>query len=314
MINKTTITTTALLAGLAVATTGYADPGAMTTSDQTGDQAGDKAWTVKADVQGSYGKYYGSELRDDTWTAGLFVAADYRDEAGLTLGYNRTKVTYKLGIEDLKQNTYYASGRVHFDGGNLDGRFTARVDGYYIDNDDPTKNTDEGRIIAPQVSYMSNDKNLYVDMGYALSNYSGSLTLHQFTPTVGFGFNEQYDWVQLRGYVIHSSNSVRTDGKDNTYSLEGKWFHYFKPGAMLGLERVQATVLAGKRIFAVDSDAGSVYNLAYLQKSSVSVGAKWNLGGGWGILAIAGYERYEDADIDDDYDNRFGYLDLSKSW
>jgi hypothetical protein len=165
-----------------------------------------------------------------------------------------------------------------------------------------------------RLSLRSDQGLLQADLGYALSSYHGNLALHQFTPTVGFGFNEQYDWVQLRGYIIHSSNSQRTEGKTNTYSLEGKWFHYFKPGALLGLDRVQATVLAGKRIFAVDGDAGAVYNLADMQKGSLSLGANWKLGGGWAILAIGGYERYEDGDIDDDYDNRFVYLDLSKSW
>lgn len=271
-------------------------------------------WDVQVDVQASTGDYSGSSQRNDVNNIGAFVSADYLDKFGFTLGYNRTQIDFKGNIKDIDQDTFYASARTFVTPSSLDGKLKLRLDFYNVDNNDPTRNTDEGRIVAPQISYTPFNKNWYVDLGYTHSNYSGDLSLEQWTPTVAFALNNQYDWIQIRGYFIDSSNSARTQGEGNTEALEAKWTHYFKPGAVFGVDRFYATGLIGNRMYAVDSDAASVYNLSDIQKGSLSLGAEWDLSDSWNVLFIAGAERYENQTINDSYENRYAYLNISKKW
>jgi hypothetical protein len=276
-------------------------------------QAGDE-WDVKVDLQGSYGDYAKSTEREDLWSAGLIVTADYLDNVGFTVGYNKTEVNYTPGTPKLTQDALFASVRFHDTPDLLPGRLTYRLDGHLIENDDPTGNTDEGRILAPQIAYLAFDKSLYLDLGYAHSSYAGDLTLTQWTPTLGIGLNQGNDWLQLRGYLIHSSNASRTQGKEDTSAVEAKLTHYFGSDAPLGIDRLQATLLGGQRMYAVDGDAGAVYNLADIQKGSLSLGGAWDLDDSWSVLLVGGLEKYENQDISDEYDNRYLYFDVNRKW
>lgn len=269
-------------------------------------------WRIKADLQGSYGNYGNSVLRKYTWSTGLFIAADYDDNIGFTVGYSRTDVNYKLGIQRLSQDSYFASLRKYLileDG----GRLTFRLDGHLINNNDPTNGTDEGGIVAPQISYLSADKSLYLDLGYAHSSYGGDLTLDQWTPTIGIGFNQNNNWLQLRGYLIYSSNTSRTQGKQETYGIEAKLTHHFAPNP-IKISRLQLIGLAGQRMYAVDSDAGSAYNLADVQEGSVALSAAWDLDHAWSMQLIGGWELYENKDIGDAYSNRYVFFNVNKNW
>jgi len=274
----------------------------------------DDEWDIKVDLQGNYGDYADSTQRDSLWSAGVIVTADYLENVGFTVGYNRTEVTYTPGTPKLNQDALFASLRYYDTPDILPGRLTYRLDGHLINNDDPTGNTDEGRIIAPQIAYLAFDKSLYLDLGYAHSSYAGDLTLDQWTPTLGVALNQGNDWLQLRGYLIHSSNAVRTQGKQDTSAVEAKLTHYFGPDALLGIDRLQSGLLAGQRMYAVDGDAGAVYNLADIQKGSLSLGGSWDFGESWSMLMVGGLEKYTNEDISDDYDNRYLYLDVSRKW
>jgi hypothetical protein len=269
-------------------------------------------WKIKTDLQGSYGNYNNSVLRKSTWSTGLFIAADYDRTMGFTAGYSRTQVNYKLGIQRLSQDSYFGSIRKYLMLDNKD-KITFRIDGHLINNNDPTNGTDEGGIVAPQISYLTADKSLYLDLGYAHSSYGGDLTLDQWTPTLGIGFNQNSDWIQLRGYLIYSSNASRTQGKQDTYSVEAKLIHYFSPNP-INISRLQLIGLAGQRMYAVDSDAGSVYNLADIQKGSVALSSLWDLSQSWSAQLIGGWEFYENKNINDKYSNRYIYFNVSKNW
>jgi hypothetical protein len=278
-------------------------------------------WDTKLDIQTSYGSYSNSEQRKDKWSTGLYITADYLDTIGFTVGYNRTGINYQQGINSLEQNAYYVSIKKYFTPDILPGKFTFRIDGHYIDNNDPTNNSDEGKIIAPQISYLAFDKSHYFDLGFAYSNYAdmpqfniGSLNIYQWTPTFGFGFNQNYDWLQLRGYFIHSSNSLRTHGLNGTIAVEGKLIHYFKPDAFSSIDRLQLILLVGQRTYAVDSDTGSVYNLSDIQKGSVSFEGTWELTKNWSLTLNSGVEQFENKNSNDKYYHPYGFLNISKTW
>ncbi len=272
----------------------------------------DDNWKIKADILGGYGNYSDSIFRDYTWSTGLFLAADYQDSIGFSFGYERAEVHFNFGIEHLSQDTYFMSARKYLDLDDF-ARITFRMDGYLINNNDPSRGTDNGGIIAPQISYLNADKSLYLDLGYAHSTYSEGLKIDQLTPTLGVGFNHNSDWLQLRGYFIFSSDELRTQGQKATYAVEVKYTHHFSPN-IIRMSRLQITGLAGQRIFAVDSDTGTVYNLADTQEGTIGLTTAWDLSHDWELQLIGGVEFYENKFISNEYTNRYVLLNINKSW
>jgi len=272
-------------------------------------------WTSTLGAQAIYGSYSGADQRDALSGYGLLLSSDYLERGGYTLGLNRTDVKAKGGVADTKQNALFASGRTHFTLGKLPGRLTARLDLHFVDNDDATRNTDEVTAIAPQVSYLSFDKRRYFELGYAHSSYKNNLSVNQWTPTVGIGLNDGADWLQLRGWLIDPSNPARAQGKDSTTALEMKWTHWLAANAAR-IDNVKVGLVAGERVYAVDGDAGSVANLADINRGGLSLGAEWKLGKTSTLLAMIGQEQFRNASLTpvDDYALNYAYLWLSSQW
>ena len=175
-------------------------------------------------------------------------------------------------------------------------------------------------VVNPMVSFLNYAKTFYADLGYAYSSYrsddSGTddIDIVQWTPTLGFGFNRAYDWLQFRAYFIDLSSSNRVGDKETTSALELKLTHWFSADAPLNLHSVRLALLAGERIYTVDSDACSLCNIPDLQTSLVSVGAEWKLGDKANVLLQGGYESYENMLLDDHYSSTYLYGYLSQSW
>jgi len=270
-------------------------------------------WNTTLGGQAAYGAYSGADQRDAWASAGVVLSADYLEKGGYTLGVSGTNIKGRAGVPDIDQSAVFASGRLNFTPDKLPGRLTARLDLHAIDNDDATGDTDGVRVVAPQLSYLSFDKRSYVDLGYAHSTYRNDLSVNQWTPTVGVGFNQGADWLQFRGWFIDPSNAARAQGKDSTTALETKWTHWLAPN-MLGIDNLKASLLLGERIYAVDGDAGSVANLADIQRGGASLGAEWKIGSAGKLLAQFGQDRYRNATLADDYKSNYGYLWLSTQW
>ncbi|WP_295389699.1 hypothetical protein [uncultured Thiodictyon sp.] len=127
--------------------------------------------------------------------AGISFDAEYQDRGGLAGGSTYTRLNYKGGIAALDQAAEFVSGRLNFTPDLLPGRVTLRLDGHQINNNDATNESDDVQVVAPQVSFLSHGKRVYLDLGYAYSAYgqsrigNGSLRVEQWTPTLGLGFN-----------------------------------------------------------------------------------------------------------------------------
>lgn len=277
-----------------------------------------ETWDVKLDLEGGYGDYVDSDLRDNALTGSVFVTAYYQDSVGFALGYNRLVIDHKSGVAggDIHQNTFFGSVRKLLRWDRTPGLWTLRLDGYIIENDDNSNivNTDEGRIAAPQVAYYDASRSFYVDLGYAYSDYKDDLHLHQWTPTIGMGFNNDLDWVYVRGFFIHSSNKARTQGEKHTEAVGVRWLHYFPAKTLLNIDYIQLRGLLGRRVFGVDPYAGMVYNLSDVQTGTLSLGLGWYLPQDWSFLLLGGVERYDNRNINNEYDNRFVYFNLAKRW
>ena len=282
--------------------------------------ADDGDWRISTDLQGLYGPYSGSALRDSLANVGLFLHADYLEAGGLAVGYNRTVVSFADPDFDIDQDQVFASGRFSAAPDWASGRISMRLDGYWIDNNDNANGTGDLGIVAPLVSYMNFPKTLYLDIGYARSSYgeatdfSGDLTVDQLTPTVGFGFSEGRDWLQVRGYLIDPSNPSRAQGKSDTSAVELKWMHWFSGPGPLGINKITLTGLVGERVYAVDPDSAVVYNIADVQKGSVAAASTWRINDRNEILLQLGYEQYTNELIADDYSYPYLYIDFTHKW
>jgi len=270
-------------------------------------------WSVKTDVQALYGNYSGSQQRSSLSSGGLILSSDYLEKGGFSLAANGTRLVFKTG-NNINQQGYYANARYNLYFDALPGPMTLRLDGHLINNNDISGNTDNVKVIALQISFINYAKTFYVDLGYARSSYQNNLHVDQFTPTLGFGFNGGADWFQVRGFFIKPSNRLRAQNKGSTAAVDVKWSHWFAPGAWHRVEKMQLGGLFGERIYAVDNDAAAVYNLADIQRGSLSLSLQWKLAESLHLMLMGGNERYLNNTIGDSYNNRFAYIDISKSW
>lgn len=198
---------------------------------------------------------------------------------------------------------------------------------------------DNFTVFNPTVSFLNFAKTFYLDLGFAYSIYKSNdsannninithpkkniivggsttddITVTQWTPTIGFGFNRAVDWLQFRSYLISFSSSNRVDFKDSTVALETKWIHWFSSDPLFGLDSISLILLTGERIYAVDSDSYSLYSFADMQKSSLALSAKWELDNQISLILQAGYENNEDIVENDNYSSSYLYSQLSKKW
>ena len=301
-----------ILAGLALtmsAGSAHGGEGWTVTSGSAGD-----AWTVSLTPQAVVGNYASSSLRQNFQSGGLFVGLDYLERGGITLGYARTHVGFTDATTNIDQDSYYASGRMNLAVDKMQGTVGLRLDGHYINNDDASGSTDNVRVLAPVVSYVPYDQKYAIDMGYARSHYN-KFTANQLTPTLSMALNDGAEWLQLRGYIVNFSKPpVDNDGKDQTVALDAKITHWLAPDNLLKMDNVKAGVLVGERMYGVEMDGASVYNLGDMQQGAASVGAEWRLGDRTNLTLFTGHEWYEDIEINDKYGSDSLYLSLSNKW
>jgi len=275
--------------------------------------AAESDWSVKTDVQALYGGYSGSVQRSSLSSGGVILSADYLDAGGFSLAANYASLVLKSG-SDISQQSYFANARYNFHFDAIPGPVTVQLNGHLINNNDISGDTDNVKVIAPQISFINYAKTFYIDLGYARSTYQNNLTVDQFTPTLGVGFNSGSDWFQVRGYFIKPSNPLRAQNKSSTSAADIKWTHWFAPGAWHALEKMQLGALIGDRIYAVDNDGAAVYNLTDIQRGAFSLALQWRITESAHLMLMGGNERYLNNTINNSYNNRFAYIDISKTW
>ena len=132
--------------------------------------------------------------------------------------------------------------------------------------------------------------------------------MDQITPSFGFGWNDGYDWLQLRTYLINIDQVELSFGDDKFKSLEAKYTHWFSDSKQ-ALEFVRLSLLTGERILAVDPDAAVIYSIADIQKASLAGSMQWQLSANTKTLVSIQYDQYEDANRND-YDSFLFYINL----
>lgn len=271
-------------------------------------------WINSITVQSLIGSYSKSVQRDNLLSGGILFTGDYLDAGGITLGINHSNVDFNEGYDDISQNSLYLSGRYNYFSDSINGKLIFRTDLHYIDNDDPTRDTDQVKSFAPQATYVPYSGDYSLNFGFAFSRFQNNLGVYQYTPNLGFGFNDKKDWINIGAYLIYPDNTLRSQGKKTTKAVEATLTHWLVGDKILPINYFTATILAGERIYAVDNNAGAVYNLANVQKTSFSFGSSWDLGSDFSMMTLIGQENFSNLDISNDYSNQFFYVNLSKRW
>lgn len=312
------------------------------------------------------GRVYGNSTYFDTLNGlGAVVRFDYLENYSYAFGGKLFSKKYNAGLSDsptrMDETIGFVSLLKHQYLDAFPGKLSYRIDAYVgqdrylgltvtstssgspMGSSSSTRDitiSDNFSVICAMLSYLSNDKTFYWDLGAAYSQYSANnsdknidvlhpnrnsttspspsaaddIQVTQITPTLALGFNRSMDWLQFRGYLINLSESDRVAFKNSTAALESKWIHWFSYDAFLNIDSINVIFLAGGRLYAVDNDSYSVYNSSDLQKRSLSAGAKWKLEENSSIYLHVGREQYEDLVESETYNSNYLFAQLSSQW
>lgn len=275
--------------------------------------AGDR-WTTNITPQAVSVAYPGSPIRNNLNTEGAIIDLQYLERLGITFGETRLNLNYKYDIPALRQDVGYFSVRAPLTPDYVPGTLTLRLDSYKIWGNDPTHETDNTNIIAPMVSFLNYNKTYYLDVGYAYSKYGTSvirndnLAINQVTPTFGFSFFEQMNWLYFRLYSIHSSNPTRSQNLNSTLGTEITLTNYIMPSYFFVPQELQLSVFLGKRIYAVDNVALIPYNLGDVQKNSAYIQAKWKLSPHLFLILNGGSQNFNTVYFNTNYKYKLNYI------
>lgn len=281
-------------------------------------EAGER-WYIDAEAKVSAGQYSDSLLRDDFYSAGMLLNVDYIDIYSFAFTYNYLKINFKdsaAGAFDVSQDAFTGRFQYHFYNDALAGKVTAQLVAHNITNTATMAVSADVIVLAPKITYTSYSKDLLVGFEYARSDYAGrrNLVINQYTPSIGFGFNQNDDWLQINAYFIQSNNVLLSYGEDSLSSIRLKWRHLFESSTLFAINNFFIDALAGERVFAVDNESFDIYNLEGVQQESVLLGLGWRPAEDFDITAIAGVEKFTNKLIDNDYQRQYLYLRLTGHW
>jgi len=279
----------------------------------------DERWYIDATLNGMAGSYSDSSLKDNFYSGSAWLNVDYIDIYSFAIAYNHLNINAKdavPGAFGVTQDTVAGRLQYYFYNDTFGGKITAQLVAYEISNDLLPAQAGGAQIISPKLVYTNYAKDLSLDFEYVWSDYSDNsdLIVEQFASSIGFGFNKNSDWVELKAYLIQSDNKILTQGEESLSAAAIKWKHWFSPSTFLGLDNLSIDVLAGERIFAVDNETFTVYNLEDVQQGSVLLGLGWRVGEDFDVTAIAGLEKYKNKIIENEYDRKYLYISLTRHW
>jgi len=299
--------------------------------------ANNSDWQSKAIVQGYFQNYTQSESREATYNFGVYLFADYLERFSLSAGYNYTYVDLTQNTE-VDENMFYLGGKYSWFSDAMSGKLSLVLDGYGGEYVTKTSTTSGGggmggmggmsrlttsestavSVIQPQITFINFAKTFYLDIGYAFSKYdSGStydIDANQITPTIGWGWNNAFDWLQVRGYFINVDQQTQVFNDNNFTSAEIKYIHWFEEKQLPYFDNLRFILLVGDRALAVDPDAKSVYSVSEKQTGAASIAGQWKLDQSLKFMLLVSYEQFENDLLSDQYDSWLIYGNFETQW
>jgi len=297
-------------------------------------------WYLSSSANINLSAFSESEVIDTQAELSFFIDADYVEKFSLSAGFIYQN---QKSISGISNNILYLGGQYHIYPESLPGKVTLSIDTYNENENSTVKKTSTNmpgpgggmsptvtitterisnslKIVNPLFSFMNYTKSLYAGLGYAYSEYASSDTeiekfkVKQWTPTLGFSFNDQYNWLILRHYNIDLLNDSRSPGITKTSAYEIKLTHWVKNTNNSSLDNLQFSFLTGDRLFAVDHDARKIYNLSDMQTAALSIGGNWKYKYKNSFYIYTGLEEYKNTFSNNNYYNVFIYSGFIKHW
>lgn len=252
------------------------------------------AWTLNAAITTMTGSYKDSLTMSQQHGPGIRLRGEYQKQWGVSAGLQSTRIDMKPMTQTATQDqdNWLLSGYMHSASDFQPGRWTLQLDAHQIHNDAKVGNSDGVRVIAPQVSWLSYSLPLKLDLGYARSSYHDMATVHQISTGLGFGFNSQQNWVQIRGYAINNLDRGYALGQPSTRATEFKLTQFLPRGNPFVPTSITLGVESGKKIYSVDMLTQTVYNLPMVNEGSKNIAATWQLSSGTDFTLFASKTEY----------------------
>jgi hypothetical protein len=250
------------------------------------------AWKFTGTLTSMQGDYKDALTMNSQSGKGLKVTSEYKEQWGLTAGLQSTRINSPQPIPETRQDNWLLSGHVHIPSQISPGRWTLQIDGHQINNNTKVGNSDGVRVIAPQIAWLSSQIPLKLDISYASSSYRDMPTVHQISSGIGFGFNNNRNWLQIRGYVINQLDSTHSLSYATTRASEVKLTQFFPQNVSLIPTSITVGFERGQKIYNVDMLTQTVYNLPMLNEGGESIAANWKISQDSDFVLHASTTRY----------------------
>ena len=237
-------------------------------------------WQFSSAVNAMSGDYDGSLFMKKQRGQGVRLTAERPNEGGFSSGFQSTHVDMQPFVPKAtqEQNNWLFSGYGYVPSPSLSGRWKLQLDVHRVFNDALQGNSDGVTAVVPQVSWVSFQRPLTFDVSYAHSRYQNTPAIHQISPSMGFGFNNQQNWFQLRGYLIQNLDPKLSMGMSSSHATDFRFTQFFQSASLWVPQSVTVGLERGKKIYFVDAVTQTVHNLPMRNDGGESIAAVWKLG------------------------------------
>lgn len=237
-------------------------------------------WQFNSAVNVMRGDYDGSRIMNRQHGLGVRLSGERSNAWGFTVGLQSTHIDMQPFVPKATQaqNNWLLSSYGYVPSSSQTGRWKVQLDVHRVFNDALQGNSDGVTAVVPQVSWVSFERPFTFDVSYAHSRYQNTPTIHQISPSMGFGFNNQQNWFQLRGYLIKNLDPKLSMGMSSSHAADFRLTQFFQSASLWVPQSVTVGVERGKKIYFVDAVTQTVHNLPMRNDGGESIAAVWKLG------------------------------------
>jgi hypothetical protein len=227
------------------------------------------------------GNYQNSTALDRQHGTGIKLDAELNHQWGITAGYQATEIAMNPMTPSSggqHQDNWLLSGYLHSASDTFPiGRWTYRLDAHQIQNSATQTDSHDVNVIAPHISWTSNEQPIKAELSYANSRYKYAEPIHQISPGLGIGLLQNQYWLQIRSTYIHNLSPERALGKSSTRSHEIQLTQRINASNAWMPTALTLGVKRGNEYHAVDMANQLIYNLPMLILGSETASAMWSL-------------------------------------
>lgn len=231
-------------------------------------------WSVQSAINFAKSNYNNSQDLDQQKSSGIRLDFD-RGDIGSTLGFQKTRIDLRPSLNQPQQNQDNWLGSIYkrFPVASLPGQVALKLDTHHLRSSAPTQANIH--VLAPQASWTSAQLPLGLDLSLAHSNYPTMPTVKQYGVAARWGFNQLQDWLEFRQYRILNLDVTQALGNRDTQAHEIRLTHLLNPNTSWQPKRISVALERGEKIFFVDMQSQTVYNMTMLNKGGHSVTSTW---------------------------------------